>query len=272
MKKSNKQRSVIIIKRFFNILKTDLHRAFLSTGFISGVVFSFLILLYGSTQQSIGYSSVAFSFVSIFCFGNVSSLLFFSATFAYSASFAADWEDNFYRPVLSRIGFSGYAASKCVATALSSGTSVALGTLFFIIYLYIVEPTVMPEASAIYVEFPAFHSILAANKPVLFFAVYLYIAFLQAMFFGTLGLCVSAYFPNRYTAYAAPIVLGYTMNQIANFFNLPNWLNPMQLATGRVFNIPTWELLLLETVAFPLLTAVCFVLFKRTAKRRIANA
>lgn len=145
------------------------------------------------------------------------------------------------------------------------------GTAIFILYLCISQPTVMPDAMTIDVEVTAFKDVLSAGHPILYLLAYLYIIFLQAMFFGILGLTISGYFPNKYVAYASPFTLGFAMNQIANTLRLPNWMDPKKLALVRIYHASALKVLLIETAAFLILITICTALFVHTAKRRMAN-
>lgn len=265
------------IFRFLKMLKTDLSRAYLSVGFLLSTLSSMAVLLYGYYGM---YSPINFAethpvacFINSFVWGNIIYLLFLPPPLAYSASFSEDWQNGFFRPLIMRSSPIEYAFSKCVATSLAGGSSVALGAAIFIAFLLIRGAGGDMNYREDLINASAFHDLLAAGKPLLFFLCYLYIIFLQAMFWAVLGLLASAYFPSKYVAYATPFVLGYLFHQIATSdLGVPMWLNPVPMSTGRIFNVSAWTVLLWETTFFLLLTGICSVLFVRTLKRRIANA
>lgn len=165
-----------------------------------------------------------------------------------------------------------YALSKCVATGLSGGASIALASVIFMAYTCAVSKSIMPVDGPInYGEVCMFEDLTDAGSPVPFFLAYLYVIFLQGMFFSVLGLTVSGYFPNKYVAYATPFTLAFVINQAVNKLDLPNWVDPVKLALARLYSFSTVQALLIETGMFLLYTVICSALFVRVVKRRIAN-
>jgi len=217
-------------------------------------------------------SAVA-AFNNTFKYNNISKLLILSATFAYAAGFCIDWQTKFVYSIIIRSEKTAYTLSKCISVAVAGGLAVAIGAAVFIGYVCVRQPIILPEAIEIEMEFSnqAFGDLLVNGKAALFFLSYLYIIFLQAFFFSSLGLMVSSYMPNRYVAYISPFVLSFVLNQIANVFALPIWLDPAKLATARVFGVAASTILWMATATFLLFTIICDILFIHTAKRRIAN-
>lgn len=262
---------------FFNLLKTDFRRAFLSIGFLIGTISSTAVLFYGYYGM---YACIDFvdtspvsCFINSFVWGNIIYLLFLTSPLAYSASFANDWQNSYFRPIIIRSGLKKYAISKCVTVAVAGGLSTALGALIFIPFLLIRGAGQEFHYSEGGINTSAFRDILAAGKPLLFFLCYIYIIFLQAMFWASLGLLSSAYYPSKYVSYATPFVLGYVFHQVSTSnIRIPRWLNPVQMATGRMFDSPALTVLLWETAFFLILTAISSILFVRKLKRRIADA
>ncbi len=217
-------------------------------------------------------SAVA-AFNNTFKYNNISKLLILSATFAYAASFCIDWQTRFAFSVIIRSRKTAYALSKCIATAVAGGLAVAIGAAVFIGYVCVMQPSILPEAIDLQMEFSsqAFGDLLVKGEATLFFLSYLYVIFLQAFFFSSLGLMISDYIPNKYVAYISPFALSFMLNQVANVFDLPIWLDPVKLATARIFGVKASTILLMATATFLSLTIICDILFIRTAKRRITN-
>lgn len=255
------------------ILKTDFYRAFLSSGFVIGIFSAVAIFYFGSVGMISHITSAVAAFNNTFKYNNISKLLILSATFPYAASFCIDWQTRFAFSIMIRSGKTAYALSKCIAAAVTGGLAVAIGAAVFIGYVCVTQPGILPEAIAIEMEFSneAFGDLLVKGEAALFFLSYLYIIFLQAVFFSSLGLMISAYMPNRYVAYISPFALSFMLNQIANVFDLPIWLDPVKLATARVLGTTASTILWMATATFLSLTVICDILFIGTAKRRIAN-
>ncbi len=255
------------------ILKTDFYRGFLSSGFVVGVFSTVAIFYFGSVGMVSHITSAVAAFNNTLKYNNISNLLILSATFAYGASFCIDWQTRFAFSIIIRSGKTAYALSKCIAAAVAGGAAVVIGAAIFIGYVCVTQPSILPEAIAVEMEFSnqAFGDLLVKGEAALFFLSYLYIIFLQAVFFSSLGLMISGYMPNRYVAYISPFALSFVLNQIANVFALPIWLDPAKLATARVLGATAFTILWMATAVFLSLTVICDILFIRTAKRRIAN-
>lgn len=251
----------------------DFYRAFLSSGFLIGIFSTVVIFYFGSVGMVSHSVSAVAAFNNTFKYNNISKLLILSATFPYAACFCIDWQTRFAFPLIIRSRIIAYTLSKCIATAVAGGMAVAIGSAIFIGYLCVTQPNLLPEAINIEMEFSnqAFGDLLTKGEPALFFLSYLYIIFLQAFFFSSLGLMISAYMPNKYVAYISPFALSFVLNQIANVFQLPIWLDPVKLATARILGVKATTILWMATVTFLSLTIICDSLFIRTAKRRIAN-
>lgn len=257
-----------------SLLKSELYRGFFSSGFIVGIIATILIFFFGSVGMISKNVSAVAAFNNTLKYNNISQLLILSSTFAYAASFCTDWQNRFYFPLIIRSQKAAYIVSKCIAAAVLGGLSVVIGAAFFIGYVCITQPDILPEAIEIELEFSyqAFGDLLVKKNAAGFFLSYLYILFLQAAFFSSLGLTVSAYLPNRYVAYASPFILSFLLNQIANVWDFPIWLDPVKLATARIFGTPTGIILRIATAAFLSYIIICHALFIRKVKRRIANA
>ncbi|MGB8455953.1 MAG: hypothetical protein WCD89_27015 [Anaerocolumna sp.] len=251
----------------------DFYRGFLSSGFVIGIFSTVVIFYFGSVGMISHDVSAVAAFNNTFKYNNISKLFILSATFPYAASFCIDWQTRFAFPIMIRGGKTAYALSKCIAAAIAGGLAVAIGAAVFIGYVCVAQPGILPEAIEIKMEFSyqAFGDLLLRGEAAFFFLSYLYIIFLQAVFFSSLGLMISGFMPNKYVAYISPFALSFMLNQIANVFDLPIWLDPVKLATARVLGVTASTILWMATAAFLSLTIICDILFIHTVKRRIAN-
>lgn len=261
------------MRNFLTLLKTDFYRAFISAGFLVGVAATVAIFCFGSVGMvSYNVSAVA-AFNNTYKYNNIANLLFLTATFAYSSSFCIDLQTRFSYPLQIRSGKTAYILSKCITTAVAGGLTVAIGAAIFIGCVCLTQPSVLPSASQIEVEYlrQAFGDLLLAGQADLYFLSYLLVIFLQAAFYASLGLFVSGFLPNKYVTYIAPFALSFMMNQIANVFRLPIWLDPVKLATARFLGVSSPGILLITAAAFLTLTLTCDTVFIHTAKRRMAS-
>lgn len=231
------------------------------------------IFYFGSVGMVSHDVSAVAAFNNTFKYNNISKLLILSAAFPYAASFCIDWQTRFAFSIMIRSGKTAYALSKCIAVSVTGGLAVAIGAAVFIGYVCVTQSNILPEASLIEMEFSnqAFGDLLVKGEAALFFLSYLYIIFLQAVFFSSMGLMISGFMSNKYVAYISPFALSFILNQIANVFNLPIWLDPVKLATARVLGTTASTILWMATATFLSFTIFCSILFIRTVKRRIAN-
>lgn len=251
----------------------DVYRATHSSGFLIGIFSTLAIFCFGSVgMMSYNVSAVAV-FNNTFKYNNISELLILSSTFAYAASFCIDWQSRFAFPIIIRSEKMAYSLSKCIVTSMIGGLAVAIGAAIFIGYVCVVQSSIMPEQYMIEVEFSsqAFGDLLVKGEAVLFFLSYLYIIFMQAVFFASLGLMFSTYIPNKYVAYIAPFGLSFMLNRIANIFQLPIWLDPVKLATAKILGVNTSTILWTATASFISLTIICNIIFIHNVNRRMSN-
>ena len=258
---------------FSAMLKSDFHRAFISTNFVIGIIFTVIIFFFGSVGMSGSTVSAMAVFNNSFKYNNMINMLFLTATFAYSSSFCLDWQNQFILPLIIRSSKGHYTISKCITTAVAGGMTIMIGAGVFIGYICIVQPSILPSMYEIEIEFfyQAFGDLLVKGQVGLFFLSYLYVIFLQGAFFSTLGLMMSSYIPNRYVAYVSPFALGFILNKISNILDFPIWLDPVKLSTVRILDTPASTILVQVTTAFLSFILICDFLFVRTVKRRISN-
>jgi hypothetical protein len=265
------------MKSFYSVLRTDLHRAFCSKGFLVGIAATVCVFFFGSVGMGLASPNVSAGAMlnNTYKSNNIIRLLFLTSTFAYSASYSVDLQTRFILPLLARRGNkNSYLISKCVAAALSGGLAVALGAVIFIIYACMAQPSVMPTAEVVSISFEthAFAEFMSNDHAALFFMCFIYVIFLQAAFFSSLGLLVSCFKPNRFVAYIGPFSIGFLLNQLAPLFGLPLWLDINYLAAVRFYRTPASQILLIETAAFLSFTVIACAVFVHSAKRRIVNA
>ncbi len=282
------EKGVVHILKFIRTLKTDLHRAFLSPSFLLGAVVVCGVFLFASIEIVFGYSCPAYTFETVYS-GNMVAMILLGAPLAYSASFAAEVSNGYFRPAIIRSDTGTYTLSKCVVTALSGGTAAVLGTLAFIVILLFLEPYTLMEDCRLatdnysdtvkdYLEFlyGYFSELILFGGEnfggFLYFAARLYVIFLMSMFFSVLGLCVSAYLPNKYAACASPFLLGFVINRGTLTLGIPSILDPIRVGLGYISGMSAVSVLLYSTLFFVVLTVLCSFIFIRAAKRRLANA
>lgn len=256
------------MRNFLKLLKVDLHRAFFSGAFLSSVLATLAVFLFGMSGMMTDSAVKTFND----SYGNnIIKLLFLPSTFVYSASFCIDWQSRFNYFLIIRSERKAYALSKCLAAAIAGGLAVVLGAVLFIGVVCIATPAMLPpERWRSELEWQAFGDLIMKEQVGRYFLAHLFCLFLQAAFSASLGLTASAYLPNKYVAYMMPFILGFVIAELAMIFQFPFWLNPVYFIV-RAWDTSTPVILLRALALYVPLILLCILLFMHRVKRRLEN-
>lgn len=253
------------------MLKVDLYRAIFSGGFIIGVVATIAIFYYGSIGMMSRFTCLVEAFTNSFQYNNITNLLILTSCFIYASSFATDCQTHFSIPLIARSNKNTYLLSRCISNAISSGLALVFGAVIFIGVSYFFQSNVLSAEYLSSVDVGAFTDILLKGNVLGYFAGYIYVIFIQAAFFSSLGLCITSFVPNKYVAYVSPFALSFFFTQIVNAFDLPIWMNPVRLASARISGESTQYVLSVVTIFFVTMMLICFTIFFFKAKRRLSD-
>jgi len=259
------------MKFIFKCLYMDLKRSFGTIGFLLAVV-GVCVVYYSGAWNEIGFSQdILYLYKYSSEVSGFSTLITLFCVLPYTTGFCDDWNSQYIRPLFIRIGATRYGISKVIACALSSGTAVALGLILFIVSL-MPWVTFVSKSAGNY-EFFATNTLggvfLLNGQNGMYFAIYIYLAFLAASFWSVFGLCASAYIPNKYVALCTPFIASYILNFVTNRF--PVWARLNKIIDGSCIIGGTLLSIFYATLLFSFLTIGVGAIFVKKAKRRIAN-
>jgi hypothetical protein len=259
------------MNKSFNTLAMDLRRAFLSRGFWI-TASAVCILYYIGIWNEIKFAG---DFLYLFKYStdisSLNPLIAMLCVLPYTHSFCSDWNSQYIKFVIVRSGQDSYGISKVIACALSSGCAIALGMILFFISSMPWIKFVSPTAT----NFSFFSTqtlgggLLLQGQYFLYLLTYIYLAFLTGAFWSVLGLCASAYIPNKYVALCTPFIAAATISLITVKF--PVWLRLDKITEGSCILNGTFFSLSYATLIYTTLTIGAGMLFVKTAKRRMAN-
>lgn len=110
---------------------------------------------------------------------------------------------------------------------------------------------------------------LSQGHYIMYFAVYVYLAFLTGAFWSVVGLCASAYLPNKYVALCTPFIASSLINIVT--YKFPVWLRLNRIAEGSFIIKGTFLSLVYATLSYSILIICIGLLFVNSAKRRLSN-
>lgn len=171
---------------------------------------------------------------------------------------------------ISRCGKYAYARSKFLVASMLGGMTLFLGGLIFILALATYLPLVTPE-QIFETSWIPFSGTLSIGNGWPYFAIVLYISFLGGALWASVGLCASAYFPNRYVAICAPFIFRFFLTQIGRLPIIPNALRLeiFLCARGKIYSDTVT--LVATTVAVFVLILLCYRLFAKRVERRMRD-
>lgn len=254
--------------KLINLLVVDLKRALFSLRFLLCVC-GVSCMMFAAVLGLLGDSSSVWYLVDMSLGGSgmASMILCILPVFAFAISFAIEWEEKVINFWIVRTGVVRYAVSKVVVSAISGFLTVALGMLFFILILSLWFPLFTHGHMDVPYE-------LLMEQGRTFLGMFFYITHfaLSGALMAVCAMWISVYFPNRFVATAAPVVIHFTLLRITSRIDIPAYFNPTYWVEGiySVGSSTTTLLIKLATVI-----TLCCIMGIDTAvqmKRRISHA
>ncbi|WP_025688565.1 hypothetical protein [Paenibacillus zanthoxyli] len=259
------------MKQTFQMLSTDLKRAFGSIGFLIAAAGIWIVYYSGARTEMLHAPDVLLLFKYSAGASGINTIQILLCVLPYTTSFCSDWNSKYIMPVVIRSGTYRYAWSKIISCALSSGASIALGILLFILPFTLRIPLVSAEAG----NFEAFATrtlggeLLQNDHYIAYFAIYIYLAFLSGAFWSVVGLCASAYISNKFVALFTPFIGLYVLSLIT--YQFPPYLQLNKVTNGDFRIGSTSASLIYATLLIVALLAVVGFFFVKTVKKRLSN-
>lgn len=217
--------------------------------------------------------SVHYFVFNAYSFGGVFSEYFIAilAAVPFAGNYSEEFQGRLSVYKMARCGKRTYTLSKFVAGAFWGGFSLFLGGLLLILTLSTYLPLVT-EADLLEYQWIPFYDALTVGAGVPYFLIILYIMFLAGALWASIGLCVSAFFPNTYVAICSPFIVRFFFVQIGRLSKLPNSLRLDRLLSARAtIGSDFFTLVLLHVIVFIIIVA-CSRLFRRRIERRMNDA
>lgn len=145
-----------------------------------------------------------------FDLGFLSTLAVLCCTALNCTAFLNDHESSFYRACILRSGKHRYTAAKFLSCVVTGGLILALGLIIFVLILRLRFPLANPDGG---VAESAQHSsslmgkIITDGHYVGWFAALALLSFLYGGMWSAVGLCVSAFIPDKYAASFSPFII-----------------------------------------------------------------
>lgn len=259
------------MKPIVRVMFIDLQRAFGSISFFLAVV-GVAIIYYAGARSEINYAP---DVLLLFKYSTEASgfhkLILLFCVLPYTISFCEDWNSNYIKAIVIRSGLRQYAISKMISCAFSAGISVWMGIALFIAPLMVNIPLVSTTAG----NYEAFATQTLAGewllegRYLLYFAVYIYLASLAGAFWAVVGLCASAFIPNKFVALFIPFIGFYIL--VFFTYEFPVWLQLSKIANGDIGIAGTFPSLLYATLLFAVLFFLVGLLFMKMVARRLSH-
>jgi hypothetical protein len=209
--------------KLINLLKIDLKRALLSWRFLlstCGVCLIMLATVSGMLKNS--HSVLYLTNISLQGSGTASLILCVLPVFAFSISFASQWEERSVSFWIVRSGAVRYTISKIIISAISGFLIIAVGVVLFTIILL---PWNILYFSGESIG-NSYETIMQQRYILGGYVLYISHFALSGALAAVCAMCVSIFFPNRFVAAASPVVLYYTLGRITANMNLKSFLSP----------------------------------------------
>ena len=261
------------MKLFWNLIRTDLRRAFSGRLWLLalGVTALFLLNLshYYFTGGESFYYRVVISGLDIF----LAVMLIFS-TAAYGVSFCEDWDNRNIRNLFIRVGAKKYALSKVAVCVISSFTVLFLGKLLLMFSQLAVSPKIFDANAFDGMDSPAGSVDALAYTGNLgeWILVNLIRFSLEGTVFSVLALAVSTVLTNKFVVLVVPLIGRLLYGCIEKGV----LLFPKSLTLSELIETPYSSVSVLQGILYPLLFSAgsCLLfgwLFYYGVKRRLEN-
>ena len=204
---------------FWKTLRVDLLRAIWTPRFLCAVV-GYSLFLCINLPKNTWPSNVIYLFHLSYSYGFY-IFFFLCAAVPYATSYLADTEGNYLPLILRKIPTLAYSFSRCAAVAISGMLSVILSTIIFLLYLRIRFPFLTPD----YISYSGWGALIEEGKILQYLCVSTYLTAAMGGVFAVISLAVSTKIRNAFVILAIPVLLYYSLGEIATLLKTPSWLD-----------------------------------------------
>lgn len=194
---------------------TDLRRRVFSPSFIVMTLIAALSYFISAAEElkfvwNSKSCDILYLHMIAFDLGFLSTLAVLCCTALNCTAFLNDYESSFYRGCILRSGKHRYTAAKFLSCVVTGGLILALGLIIFVLILRLRFPLANPNGGIVD---SAQHSkslmgeLITEGHYVGYFAVLALLSFLYGGMWSAVGLCVSAFIPDKYAASFSPFII-----------------------------------------------------------------
>ena len=255
------------------IITVDFYRAVttksLAFSVLGVALFCFISIYQYISINDLSQANVIDMIVLLFGLSMFKKILIIFASIPIVSTFCQDWNSQYIRSVIIRVGSCKYILSKILVCHLVSFSVIFVGMLLFLLVMSFFSPLALHDVNY-YVGWKPFGSFLLNGQSVLYIVLNTFIFSFGISLCVVLGMTISAYIPNQFVAIVSPFIVGYLMEEFT--YSMPAFLNlfyltRVQFDTGRGNTIT----FLYYIVVFELLIAISGFLFAYQVKRRVSN-
>ena len=184
----------------------------------------------------------------------------------FAANFAEEWNTMAANHYVIRANPRKYAAANVVTCVLSSIVTVFVGMTLFAGIYSLFYPFYIPTNNP---PTPPYGVLETLGLPFLSMSANLFVFSVSCAVWSTMGLMLSAFFPNKYIAICSPFIFGYVVERLT--MQLPNQLNLYLISLSFI----TWTGALgafLYSIALLLgISVICGTVFTVIVEKRVHN-
>lgn len=180
--------------------------------------------------------------------------------------FCEDYNSGYLKSILSRSSKRKYILNCIVCCSLSGGIAVLLPDLICSgIFMLTAEPHLPDAYGSSFDLYAAIEFVWGGRLVIL---VFLLFSFLFGVVWSSVGLCISAYAPNKFIALAAPFAIYYGTNLILQRTGYLEILSPVNMILPTYGGLPN---LFFPLVYQLILLCGAIILFCKRINRRLQN-
>lgn len=204
---------------FFSLFKTNLSRSVISFSFLLSTLGVTIILLFTAYGWIHDNTDVIYLFLCSISGGTLFIITGVLPLFAFSTSFASEWEQGATSFWLIRTGVRNYSINKVLVSALTGFLTTCLGMLLFILLLRIKFPLFVFNSTG-----DPYAYLLDDGKLMIYLIYNIFHYSLSSALFAVTALWVSTYIPNRFIALASPLALYFVIFRFTTSLDIPRYL------------------------------------------------
>lgn len=254
------------MRLLFSLLTVNLKQAIISIPFLLSVCGVAGVIFFSTLRLMAGEGDVVYLYGMGTGGGSVFLIAGILPLFAFSSSFASDWEQRVTSFWIIRTGIRNYAISKVVISALSGFLVTLCGLLMYILIMQVKLPLYSGYGGG-----GSYDVLLDLNKPISFlFFDMTHIALTSALF-AVVAVWVSTYFTNKFAAIASPLVIYFIVHRFTTQLDIPHYLKAMYLVESIYVGYTPLIALFIKLVSVLVLCLLMGLATVRQIKRKVQH-